>query len=281
MTLMLIALQRWLYHHGPGGHRLLRLFHRPRRMYHARRERRLRRRHPALLECFETRTFSQHGEDGILAEVFRRLSLTQGFFVECGVDGEENNTLALATQGWQGLWLEGSASCAARAHDAIVRHAVPVALHQCFVTRENILEVLEGHAVPADFDLLSMDIDGNDYWITGRILEHYRPKVVVVEYNAAFGPGDDFVVDYAPQFRWDRSHYFGAALKTLNSMMTRHGYGLAGCDRSGTNAFFVRLDLTQGRFAAPADPVAFFYRAPKYGLCWGHPPRRVIHPIQT
>ncbi len=276
---MPVALQRFLYHRVPGGRRLLRLLYWPRRRYHAWREALQRRRHPELLDRCEARTFSQHGEDGVLAEIFRRLNVSHGYFVEFGVEhGRENNTLALARQGWRGLWLERVPQHCEHARAAIATHAAAIVLLERFVTRENILDLLASQGVPDDLDLLSIDVDGNDYWIAERILERYHPKVLVVEYNAFFARGEDFVIDYAPDFRWDQSNYFGASLKTFTSMMQQHGYALVGCERAGVNAFFVRRDLARGRFHSPADPVAFFYRAPKYGLYWGHPSRAVVNP---
>jgi hypothetical protein len=195
---------------------------------------------PKRLNRHEFQVFSQGGADGVLAEIFRRVGISQRFFVEVGVsDGLESNTAYLVSQGWKGLWVEGDAVSARAARR---RFEKPMA--------ENIEEILGAHGVPREFDLFSLDIDRNTYWVWAA-LRSFRPRVAVVEYNATFPPDTDWKVDYAPRGVWDGTTYFGASLKALEILGRELHYSLVGCDLSGVNAFFVRDDLVGDRFAEP------------------------------
>ena len=208
---------------------------------------------PKRLTRHGYKSFSQSDEDGILREIFRRIGSGDTSFVEFGVgDGVENNTCALLHEGWRGTWIEASADSVGRIED---RFAVPIAAGQLTITHtaltaENVAAVFERLRVPADFDLLSIDVDGNDYWIW-KALDAYRPRVVAIEYNAVF-PADTFwVMKYDPAFTWRGTSYHGASLKALERLGAELGYSLVGCNFTGVNAFFVRADLVGDHFAAP------------------------------
>jgi hypothetical protein len=110
------------------------------------------------------------------------------------------------------------------------------------VTRENIVALFRRAGVPSEFDLLSIDIDSYDYWIWGA-LHDYRPRVVVIEYNATMGPDGFWTIPYDPHRRWQRDRYMGASLTAMAHQGHRLGYALIGTTRGGRNAFFVRGDL--------------------------------------
>src|SRR4051794_32999027 len=146
---------------------------------------------PNRLGVHEFQMFSQTGADGIIAEIFHRISRTNSTFIEFGVgNGLENNTTALLLQGWSGVWIEASR----RSNRAIQQNLKPLLDEQKlmllprFVTKENIVDLLDGCGVPLDLDLVSIDIDGNDYWVWEALLSRYSPRVVVIEYNALLGP---------------------------------------------------------------------------------------------
>jgi hypothetical protein len=121
-----------------------------------------------------------------------------------------------------------------------------VRIVQCFVTAENIDGVLEANGMTGDVDLLSIDIDGNDWWVWNAITA-IRPRVVAIEYNASFGPDESLTVEYDPDFDRKAKHasgwYHGASIAALESLARRRGYALVGADSSGINAFFVRREL--------------------------------------
>jgi hypothetical protein len=229
---------------------------------------------PRCLTRHGYRCFSQNEEDGVLQEIFRRIGTTNRTFVEFGVEGGlENNTLALLFAGWRGLWIESDpahhASIVKRLRDAQAPFALLV--EHSFVTAENIERLLERAEIPEAPDLLSIDIDGNDYWVW-KAIERVRPRVVVIEYNASLGPTARRVVPYEPGARWDGSVCFGASLAALEELGRKKGYALVNCDLTGVNAFFVREDCLGDRFLPPYSAEAH-YEPPRYGLSGaGHPP---------
>jgi len=211
-------------------------------------------REPKRLISHGYKIFSQSDEDGIIQEIFRRVGTTDKRFIEFGVeDGQECNTRLLLMLGWTGMWLDGSAENVRRM-DERGEGASTAAL---FITAENIDDALGSWAggaphAPAQIDLLSIDIDGNDYWIW-QAIRSINPRVVIIEYNAAYPPPIEFVVPYNPQAMWDRSNYFGASLASLARLGAQKGYGLVGCNLAGVNAFFVREDLLSA-FHEPLPP---------------------------
>ena len=187
----------------------------------------------AGLEKFEYRVYSQNGEDGVLARIFDVLVHTNRFFVEFGTgpDGTERNTRLLEEKGWTGLLMDRRP--AGRAPRIRAEH----------VTAENVNQVFTNYSVPEEFDLLSIDVDGNDYWIWNALSPAYRPRVVVIEYNAAVPPTESKAITYDPDFEWQKTDYFGASLLALFRLGKRKGYKLIYCESTGVNAFFVRADL--------------------------------------
>lgn len=217
------------------------------------------------LEHHEFSTFSQHGEDGILCEIFKRIGTANKIFVEIGVDtGVENNTHLLLESGWKGLWIEGS-----KEHCGEIRKNFEaklkdrrLSLEECFVTKDNINETIAKHFT-GEVDLFSLDIDGNDYYILDQITA-ISPRVVVTEYNGNFFPPARMVIEYDPNFVWQKDDYYGASLQVFADWFQEHGYSLVCCDLSGTNAFWVRNDLfTKERFPYSTE-IDDLYHPPRY-----------------
>lgn len=228
------------------------------------------------LRHFEQKIYSQNGEDGILSEIFRRIGTTDRYFVEFGVeDGLENNTrYLLQKHGWSGVWLEGSAEKVDRASQTFAQF--PVRIFNKFIDRDNIPTIFEAVQVPVEFDLLVIDLDGNDYWVW-QALANYSPRVVVIEYNASFLPGLEWVMPYDPAHYWDGSNHFGASLDALAALGQRKGYRLVACDSQGVNAFFVRQDLLNDCFSYTDAGPAYHYVSPKYNKRYfGHPPKELV-----
>jgi len=146
-----------------------------------------------------------------------------------------------------------------------------LSVRKALITAENINKVFTLENFPKEFDLLSIDIDGNDYWVW-KALEDFSPRVVVIEYNAIFPPPIKWVMQYQPQGRWDGSSHFGASLKSFEILAAQKGYQLVGCDFTGVNAFFVRKDLIGDHFLVPFTSENH-YESAKYFLerHQGHP----------
>jgi len=219
----------------------------------------------ALLNA-EAKVFSQHGEDGVLAYIFSRIGATDRRFIEFGVeDGTECNTANLSIHfGWSGLLIEGNASYVARARNHYAMNlrneAARVAIVHGFVTAENVNELFRTNGFSGELDLLSIDIDGSDYWVW-QAISVVTPRVVCAEYNSTFGPERSVAVEYDPQFERFQKHpsgfYYGASLTALTKLARAKGYILIGCESQGVNAFFVRRDVAEGRFEEVAPSAAF------------------------
>lgn len=209
---------------------------------------------PHRLEHFGMKICSQSDEDGIIEEIFHRIGITQGNgkFIEFGAGNgiDLSNTLYLLYRGFRGLWIECS-----EAHVKLIkdRFQLPLQTGQLqvmhsFVTAENINEVLlTGLGENTEVALMSIDIDGNDFWIW-KAIEAVAPAVVVIEYNAKFPPPLSLVQEYRPDHIWNGTDYFGASIEALARLGKQKGYQLVGCNITGVNAFFVRDDLIGGHF---------------------------------
>jgi hypothetical protein len=203
------------------------------------------------LDPFELRVFSQNGEDGVLAEILARIGVGERHFVEFGVEtGVEANCVFLAdVLGWSGLFLEGDAQLHA-ALERKYRGNDRVRTIAAVVTPENLESLLGAAGTPSEPDVMSIDVDGHDYWIWAS-LERYRPRVVVIEYNSALDPGRRLVQPADTDAGWDGTDFFGASLGALRDLADSKGYALVHTELCGVNAFFVRRDLAEGRFPAP------------------------------
>ncbi|MEK7793162.1 MAG: hypothetical protein AAB353_01460 [Candidatus Hydrogenedentota bacterium] len=214
--------------------------------------------HSRRINAYEARAFSQRGEDGILLYIFSRIGTINKRFVEFGVeDGRECNTTNLAINfGWRGLMMDGGLAnvAAGRAFFAAMVPDDPAAVtfEQAWITRENINQLLNKNSLSGEIDLLSIDVDGNDYWIWKEI-NVIKPRVVVIEYNPSFGAERSVTVPYEAEFdRWQKhptGYYHGASLAALEKLGRELGYRLVGCSSWGSNAFFVRADLAGNEFS--------------------------------
>lgn len=120
--------------------------------------------------------------------------------------------------------------------------------------------------MPKSFDLLSIDIDRNDYYVWIAI-RSFSPHVVAIEYNATSPPGVDWAVDYVPDTQWDGTSHYGASLSALERLGREKGYVLVGCNLLGSTAFFVRQELVGTKFAGPFT-TENHYQPPRYYLVW-------------
>jgi len=205
------------------------------------------------LRAAEFRVFSQWGEDGIIQALLSTIpsASLRKIFVEFGVESytESNTRFLLVNDNWSGLVIDGS-----QQNIDYIRHDPIYWQHNLkaeyrFITRDNINELIKGNGVSGDIGLLSVDIDGNDYWVWERI-DCVTPAIVITEYNARFGADRAVTVPYDANFRRDTAHhstiYYGASLKALAQLGNQKGYALVGCNSAGNNAFFVRRDLLSG-----------------------------------
>jgi glycosyltransferase involved in cell wall biosynthesis len=201
----------------------------------------------------ELRGYSQNGEDGVLAEILRRIGAPSRFFVEFGVEsGREGNCVYLAdVAGWRGLFMEADSGLFELLSGKYATRGL-VQTVKAKVTAENVEGLFGQASVPGELDVLSIDVDGQDYW-TWLAIENYRPRVVVIEYNSALDPRRKLVQPNEPAWEWDGTEYFGASLGAMRELAQQKGYRLVHAESSGVNAFFVRADLGVDAFPDQAD----------------------------
>lgn len=201
---------------------------------------------------------SQADEDGILLFLFSVLGFGTRKCVElCAGDGMECNTANLIVHhGWHGLLVDGSERNVSRGRKYFSQlshtYVFPPTFARAWVTRGGVNELCVAHGFAGDVDLLSLDLDGVDYWIW-EALDVCSPRVVVVEYNNILGPERNWTVPYADDFDYRRypttnggPNFAGASLKAFVELGRRKGYRLVGTNRLGFNAFFVKNGLGDG-----------------------------------
>jgi hypothetical protein len=199
----------------------------------------------------EFKVFSQFGEDGIVQFLAQRVPIETDTFVEFGVEdySESNTRFLLVHDNWRGLVIDGSDS-----HQRFLaatglgwRHHIDAIT--AFIDRDNINDMIRSAGIEGDIGLLSVDIDGNDLWVLERI-NAVSPRILIVEYNATFGPEAAVTVPYDPTFVRGDKHwsnlYWGASLAAFARIAGEKGYALVTGNRAGNNAFFVRRDVLGG-----------------------------------
>jgi hypothetical protein len=216
---------------------------------------------------YQKKIYSVKSEDGIIEEIFNRIGTTDRSFVEFGVGhkGEENNSLYLLLKGWSGLWIEGSEQILSDdetgpPHLLNYKHVLAtrrkyvsegrLRIINAYVSAENVEELFDQGGVKPEIDLVSVDVDGNDYWVW-KAIRRFTPRVVCIEYNSNLGDTVACAKEYDPHWRWDGSTVFGASLTALEKLGREKNYALVGCDFLGMNAYFVRNDLLGDHFEAP------------------------------
>lgn len=222
------------------------------------------------LEAHAARIYSQSGEDGSLACLFDTIGEQSRYFVEFGAkDGiQDSNTANLRLHGgWEGLLMDGDPPGGVPPGEGALSSATEARVQQAFLDVENVNELFLRYGVPSEFDLLSIDIDGNDYWVWDALVD-FQPRVVVIEYNIFFAPEERCTIPYDPGHRLDETAYHGASLGALRALGSRKGYELVYTDPYAPNAFFVTRDALPaawsevtleraarwGAVAAPPDP---------------------------
>ena len=197
--------------------------------------------YPEKLTAQRFRLSSQNQEDGIVLALLREAGISTRRFVEIGSGLSGGNSAFLAREwGWSGLMVDGHAD-----HMTQVGRRFPTSRAVgAWVTRDNINELIAQHGFSGEVDLFSLDLDGNDYWIW-QSMTACTPRVVVLEYNSAFGAERAVTIPYDPTFDRRRQHtmYYGASLAAMTRASAAKGYRLVAVEPTGVNAFFLREDL--------------------------------------
>ncbi len=211
----------------------------------------------------EFKVFSQFGEDGILQYLIRESGVLpqERIFIELGVQNylESNTRFLLMNDHWKGLILDGSEQYMdfVRGQDIYWRYDLTAV--DAWIDRDNINRLCGDAGFSGDIGILSIDIDGNDYWVWERI-QVVNPVIVVVEWNSVFGDRHAITIPYEPAFQREIAHYsclyWGASIRAFEHLAESKGYALICSNSAGNNLFFVRKDRL-GRLAPLSSKEAY------------------------
>jgi hypothetical protein len=201
------------------------------------------------IQEIEFQVFSQFGDDGIIQYLINKINIPNKTFVEFGVENytESNTRFLLINNNWSGLIIDGATK-----NIEFIKNDPVTARHDLhavasFITKENINQLLKSFlqkGYSEQIGILSIDIDGNDYWIWNEITV-IKPIIVIVEYNSAYGKEKAWTIPYKADFNRfaeNSFQYWGASLKAFELLGHNKGYSLIGSNSSGNNAYFVRND---------------------------------------
>lgn len=200
------------------------------------------------IQDYEFGVFSQWGEDGIIQFLIDKIQIKNKVFVEFGVENyqESNTRFLLQNNNWSGLVIDGSKENVdfIKSGELYWRHSLTAVTE--FITKDNINKIITENGISGDIGILSVDIDGNDYWVLKNI-ECVNPVIIIVEYNSLFGKELLITVPYDENFDRMKKHfsglYWGASISALTKIAKEKGYSLIGSNSEGVNLFFVRDEL--------------------------------------
>jgi hypothetical protein len=205
--------------------------------------------HKNILRKQEAKLFSQHGEDGLLMYLVSKIGVLSKTMLEIGIgDGSECNSRNFIENFKWNCWLiDGNKDNISKAEHHYNKNlnSDNISTYYSWVTKENIEKSIEDLKIPINIDILSIDIDGNDFWVW-KSIQNINPRIVVIEYNASFGMERSVTVPYEPNFDRYKKHksgyYHGASLLALTKLGKEKGYSLICCNSHGVNAFFIKDD---------------------------------------
>lgn len=208
---------------------------------------------------YEQSFFSQNGEDGIILEIFKNIDTVMGYAIEIGAGGYSSNVLVLwAIFGWDIILIDGSEDqlneTKRLVKDISYKYNLnsknkPIFIKEWIYPDKNFSRYIAKHIDSQKVSLLSLDIDGLDYYVLNNL--DILPEVIVCEYNASFGNENKITVPPEPDFyryKYDkRGWHAGASLPAIKSVLEKKGYTFLGVESSGINSFFVRNDMYTNR----------------------------------
>lgn len=177
---------------------------------------------------YKDSVYSQYGEDGMISSIIDKIGLKHGIFVDVGAGNGTllSNTRNLHLKGWSGLLIEAN-----QKHEEALRSLQSDTIRYKIATVDcglnSLNRILQEFRLPS-IELLSIDVDGNDYWIFRTLHDLNLPDILVIEYNSNFWPNESYVIEYDPLHKWDGTRYYGASSKALIDLASDRGYTLVG-----------------------------------------------------
>lgn len=199
------------------------------------------------IQDYEFKVTSQTGEDGIIQYLINKIPIKNKIFVEFGVENytEASTRFLLQNDNWSGLIIDGNKNYMDSVQNSILGWKYDLNPVTSFITKENINEIIRNAGIEGEIGILSVDIDGNDYWVLDSI-DCVNPQILIVEYNSLFGPTAKITVPYDENFVRTNKHYsnlyYGASISAITELANKKGYALVGSNKFGNNLFFVRED---------------------------------------
>jgi len=203
---------------------------------------------PKSFSEYEYQVYSQWGEDGLIQFLIQNIEIKNTIFVEFGVEKytESNTRFLLINNNWSGLVIDGSEQNIQYIKNDPIYWQYNLKADNAFIDRENINSLIKMNGISGDIGLLSVDIDGNDYWVWEAI-DVINPRIVICEYNSLWGNTASVTTPYSSTFIRTKAHssnlYYGASIVALTDLASLKGYSLVGSNKAGNNVFFVRNDL--------------------------------------
>jgi len=185
------------------------------------------------LKDVEFSVFSQWGDDGIIDWLVQKIPNLNKVFLEIGTQNykESNSRFLLISKNWKGYIIEGSSADVASIKKQSIYWKYDLSAFNFFINKNNINKIFKKIGIQKKIGLLSLDIDGNDYWILKEIKE-LQPDIIVCEYNAVFGNKHEITIKYKKDFNRTKFNYsnlaFGASLPAFVSLLKKKNYVFIG-----------------------------------------------------
>ena len=224
------------------------------------------------LKDYEFKVFSQWGEDGIIQNLIKKVEIKNKTFIEFGVEdfSESNCRFLLMKDDWKGFVIDGSTKNIQRLRNSYFYWKHHIEAVDEFITKGNIENILRKSNFENDLGILSIDLDGIDYYVL-KAINNFKPRILICEFNPVFGGNENISVPYRDDFQRTKANhtnlYFGASLGAITYLANKKGYSLVGTNTAGNNAFYVRNDLLNDNFRVLSVEEAYSnsnYRESRY-----------------
>ena len=221
------------------------------------------------LEQAEKSVYSQHGEDGVIQALLKHIPIKHQYVVEFGAyDGDymSNSRHLIKDHGWNALLIEPDPRFFKRLHQ-LYRNNPRVTMLNEFIYKENINALFKRGGVPKDFEVLSIDVDGPDYYLW-QALTDFTPKIVILESNPSISANEIYIVAEEDSFRFSGTAKEGASLQAFYELGKQKGYHLVYIELSGANLFFVHDSCIEYFDIEGIEP-GLLYQPPQFGALAG------------
>ncbi len=196
------------------------------------------------LSKVEFSVFSQWGDDGIINWLTNNIPIKNKIFIEIGTEDykESNTRFLLKFKNWSGHLIEAEDSHVKNILNQSIVWKHDLKINNYKIQKENINKIFKNFKLPKEIGLLSLDIDGIDYWVW-KELNIIKPVLFVCEFNSIFGDKKAVTVPYNKNFNRTKFHYsnlaFGASLEALKFICKKKNYIFLGTNSNGVNAYFI------------------------------------------